>query len=194
MDHNIAQINYIQERKRRLSDGDYESFLRVVAPGTQDVNYGERCFENSLDRRNHYFREGGRLDRIRARSRELEINEGDIFKIAARDKEFTKIYLSNAISHKHIQDGRKGEQYIETPTVLRNAGRNLSLGGLIYISDHKELTSLFRSYNHLPQEEDLELREDILPPELKLARELTGVAQRLDNGLWTPAVYQKITP
>ncbi len=192
VDYNSQQIDYISERMRSLRDSDFDGFLRVSKEGTKDANLGERSFEKSLERRNRYFRQGKRLEKIRGRLGNLELVKGDIFQVTRDRTGFNKLYLSNAIGHRLNHDSRKGEQYTETSKVVSQVSQNLPPHGLVYVSDHEELTSLFRFWSGLPKLSSLALREDILPPELKLERELTSRAQKEDRGIWVPAVYIKI--
>ncbi len=93
------QVDYIRKREELLRNGDYGEFLRIDELGYDDgANRGARDFELvqfNIDRRNEFFLQSGKLDRIRDNLDRLCIKEcTDIF-AAVQEGNQTKIYLSN---------------------------------------------------------------------------------------------------
>jgi hypothetical protein len=121
-----CQIDYIRKREKLLRKGDYQEFLRIDELGYDDgANRGVRDFELAqfnIDRRNEFFSQSGRLDRIRGNLDGLYIEEcTDVF-VAAQEGSQTKVYLSNPDIY--------SQEDIEA---FRGLISRLPVSGLIYI-------------------------------------------------------------
>ena len=180
VDYSPAQSKYIAQRANFLKEMDLEAFLRVEKFGSKDYNLGDRDAKPSLERRNRYFLENGRLNKIRSRLENLEIIEGDILGQAKLANGVTKIYLSNAI-------GYPSHDYTESRNILNELAQKLPQGGLIYVSNHD---NLLKGGSSLQSEKTLDAY--FLSPELKLDIPLTVKAQEIEKDTWVPGVYRKI--
>ncbi len=193
VDNNPVQLEYIKERVGSLMNGDYDEFL---PPPCGFVDESTSATDSStqrekLRRRNHYFREQNRLEKIRAKLSKLKIREPADILIVARDEAgFTKLYLSNVFMFDDPWPHNSSP--VE---MLRRIAQNLPVGGLIYVSNH----TIF------PQSEqrgDLSLHgadyifseysDYFLPSELVLDKELTRKALGLDFYHWRAAVYRRV--
>lgn len=169
------QTEYMKKRLELLREGDYQGFLSADKYGIDDKFMDSRHegeSEANLKRRNQYFLQDGRLDKIREKSGSLEIRNSNIISIAQTEKGITKIYFSN-MGYIYTIDSR---DCIET---LERIAANLPAGGLIYNSSENFEANLQESGLKLPN--SWELDEELT----KIARQL-----ELEIGRWTPSIYR----
>jgi len=179
VDDNPEQIRFIRERKNLLEQGDYKRFLKIsesiLSDTLQNWQYNISFARKNLRRRNKYFKKHNRLKNIQLKLANLQIcDQGNIFKIAALEKGFTKIYLSNAINclnYNKIKDDYK---------IMKNTILNLPKGGLIYFSNGKFASLIIKHYY-----------DQGLILELELDEEHTSTAMALEYN-WKPSVYKRI--
>jgi hypothetical protein len=193
-DTNPAQIEYILRRIEKLNRGDFEGFLEAPAPeGFIRGKMTKEIAEKELKRRNDYFFTG-RLERIASRLDKLEVECANVVYVAARNKDFSKIYLSNII-------GYEKNQFKRGPNVLDMSSQNLPKDGLIYSAVHGQMQHAL-TYFVLPEDlprEGFKILQYLtqlsrqLPKGLELDRELTRKAAEIEfeGARWLPGVYRK---
>jgi hypothetical protein len=175
VDSNHYQTLYCRLRARMLQEKDYQGFLRGIATGKKCeifMRRGPREFAaESVERRNNYFAQPGRLDRIAGMLNKLEIlDEADIFEIAPKISRYDKAFLSNCIGY----DGNSSEG---AQICLLAIANTLPQGGLIYVSNGENAGSKY-SYDNFSLVEH---------------RPLTEAAQTLEPR-WHPKVFAKVAP
>jgi hypothetical protein len=172
-DNNIRQVKYAEERRNLLAIGNVEQFLLLG-------NDSEQCTKQNRDRSIDYFKEPGRLERIRQNLGKLKIKEGDFTYLLGREL-FTKIYLSNALGY------RSSIIYEEACYLAAKMVQSMEIGGLLYISNNEDLerakyyTDAFVHCN----------RKDNWPKGLVLDLQLMEKASELEH-FWKPAVFRRV--
>ncbi len=176
------QLEYILRRCKMLEKGDYHGFLSVKKFASNDgVNQGKRTpelAETNLKRRNEYFSEDKRLDRIKENLSCLKVlPKGDITEVAKPHTDLTKAYFSNV-----FVPYTKG-----TVKAIAAIAENLPPDGLIYITNSDYFERFLRT--------NYEDSSNGLPESLKFDRKLSEVARKLqigDGNSWVPGVYRVI--
>jgi len=99
VDKNKHQIDYIAKRIELIKKGFYNRSLRIGELGTDDgMCRGTRDYEFmkfNIEKRNRYFLQKGRLDRIRENLGFISLVNADIFSVLGSGNQ-TKLYLSSA--------------------------------------------------------------------------------------------------
>ena len=183
-----------------MQDGDYQRFLKVEEVGGADGcfsgKYLPQMTQANEKRREIYFSNEGRLERVRQKLGDLEIKEPMDVIEASKSSEPHKIYLSNIIGF--------GEMFCDV-SVLRDIADSLQSNGLIYVSNHDNLCEKRAEvlYAKLIGQQKEYLRKiedwfsiskpDFLPPKLIFDEALTQRA-RSHEWFWRPGVYRKINP
>ena len=161
IDMEQRNIDRFRKRVELLRQRDYPSFLNVDLERNGYANIGKR---------NKYFREEGRLDRIRTQLGRLDIlGVGDIVLAASTNRGFNKLYVSNAIGC--------FEYY--TPERIAHAlgiiASSLPKDGLVYIAGHYPTW------------------ESLAPSELCLDDGLIKKSEKLEEEhFWAPRVFRKV--
>ncbi len=160
-------LQFLKERVELLRQGEYNKFLNL---GCEDKEKNPH-----LKKRNDYFHEEDRLNRIRLRLDKLDILPVNDFVSSVRTQNgITKIYLSNV----YIDSDSSGN-------ALRIITPVLPLNGLIYATS--------RGIHRCPE------WKKSPPPNLYLDQVLTDKATKIENSAaynsmswWNPRVYRKI--
>lgn len=165
IDKSIFQLNLVKLRIEALKQKRYDLFLET------------ECSNERLNRRNNYFMQEGKLDKIRNNLDNLVVLEPqDIFALQI-DEKFSKIYSSNALSYVSYEE-------VKIPA-LRMLSMSLLLEGLLYITCGT--TSVLNG-------EEIVALEEYPLLELKKEAGLTKEARRLEdenNFCWHPIIYKK---
>ena len=200
IDYDRNQIRLIQERYEALKQGDYEKFLRVEKFGELDeifntsFSFNKISAKEFLRRRNEYFQQDGRMERIRENIDNLQIEHKDMFKI---NIQVSKIYLSSLLSYITKDISLFEERAKNIPKRLARIAKKIHIGGLIYASNHADMVADYRVANgenlSMYKMYQLTLCEHILPKSLVLDKDLTLKAHLKEKERWIPGVYRKIT-
>ncbi|MFH1333256.1 MAG: hypothetical protein ABIH53_03405 [archaeon] len=169
VDNDTTQISYIQERKKLLSQGEYEQFY--------PLDYPSRNAET-------YFNKPGRKERIRENLNNLEIRPPEDFvEVARKEKGFTKLYLSNILGfHRTTSEYKEDHIFM---AALEAMAKKLETGNTIYISNHGWLCTTFPQYDQFIKNTSLlEIDKDLT--EKAMEYEKTTFEQKV----WNPAVYR----
>ena len=168
IDKLAGQADYARLRQKKIKDGDFTGFLSVEQVADD--------FKFALGRRNIYFLEDGRLQRIADRADAISFEQGDIFQVArANPGKFTKVNASNVFGYSRMHP----RFYPERMADLANS---LVKDGLLYVADHNDMKTMA-------------LRKGIglvVSDSLQPDRELTAVAREHEHRIWSPVVYRKI--
>lgn len=169
VDRLVGQVDYGRLRQKQIIGGDFKGFLSVGEVADD--------FELALERRNKYFLEDGRLQRIADRADVISFEQGDIFQVA-RDNpgRFTKVNASNVFGY-----SRMHPQFY--PERMADLANSLVRGGLLYVADQNDM-------------ERMACRRGVrlsVPESLQQDSHLTSIARKHeDPKFWTPVVYKKI--
>ena len=158
VDFNSAQVKYAQKRKEELLSNDMKDFLECDTRLVADPGYYS-C-------RDAYFREKGRMVKIRQKLGSLDFQKVDFFDVLARERNLTKLYLSNILTRPYLNTRK-----------VRETIAGLPEGVLLYLVCHE--------YKNLPLYE--------MP--LKIEEKLTQRAKAFANQaavLWEPLVCRKV--
>lgn len=212
VDSSMSQVDFFKKRIVALREQDYltalgvevspNEFSPIPLPNFSDTN------NFTLNARNQYFLKEGYLDEIRQKLSLLVVEQSDdVLDFAQKASGFSKIYLSNVFNYRSVSSSTVSSELSK----LEGIANNLPIGGLIYVSNHKEIRNNFIRFKDpritvlpsinpaqfLSSSSKLAPWEKIeeayfLPSNLKLNLELSRAARKLNGELWSPAVYQKI--
>ncbi|MFA5888516.1 MAG: hypothetical protein WC852_07445 [Candidatus Nanoarchaeia archaeon] len=162
VDIDPQQIGYAIERQKALKQGDISKFLS-----------GERMLDGLIGRRNAYFLEKGRLERIKEKIGSLELKAGDLMQMPEERDRFSKIYLSNVLEY--VLDETSECKNI-CLVYLESAAKMLRKPGIICI------TSI------MPHPDAI---KEIIPANLVIDEKLTAKARGYDASLFVPTVLRR---
>ena len=169
IDRSLAQVEYAKSRKKLIEADDFDGFLKAL------VN---KDFIWAFDRRNSYFLEEERLQRIaeKVKAGKVSFEHRDFFEIASQNPgRFTKVYASCVF-------GNSGIHPKFYHVRLQDLSASLVIGGLIYLADSNDM-------NIRAQRKGLKV---VIPEVLQMDGELTDVARAYEHQTWKPVVYRKI--
>jgi len=195
VDISSKQLAFINSRMAALKEMDVENFFE----GDKKVFSGDFYPLFTQDVRNYFLSDNpDRLEKIRKKLPDfLIMDPEDIVKTAQKERDYSKIYLSNAISSGYY--GKEGKMRENVTVSLSKISRNLPERGLIYVSQHNAFSDIARheeeKFKNIPRTSD-DLNETFfLPSELRLDRELSIKARKVRDFcgefFWAPAVYVK---
>jgi len=164
VDMEQRNLDRLEQRIRLIKEGDYEGFFLPK----HEYNGLAGIFS-----RNGYFRQEGRLDRIKANLCRLDVlGTEDIVQASQRNSgKFNKLYVSNAIGCFEYVGQEVGK-------ALRVIAKSLPLDGLVYIAANEPM---WRGQ---------------VPSDLALDEELSDSAQKIElqnSGFWEPLVYKRVS-
>jgi len=166
VDKNKHQIDYIAKRIELMKKGFYNKSLKIGELGIQDgICRGTRNYELmkfNIEKRNKYFLQKGRLDRIRENLGYVSLVNADIFSVLGWGNQ--KLYLSNA----SLSLDYEWFEHIQQYKLIYSASRALD----IYRCKTKDKTP------HLSKDFSLTAKASDL--------------QKNKWELWEPAVYRPV--
>jgi len=194
VDSNLAQIDFVLARVKAIASGNYYGANCFISRGCYDgCIKGSKSSQNAREltkRRNTYFWDENRLDRIRAQLKGLEVKQGDILELVQDIRGFSKVYLSNVLGFGYTSNMK--EAWINE--LLSKVADGLPRDGLIYVANHNRVSFMALSgKNNRGIRLDKGFIEDssFLPSSLCLDKDLTILARNYERDEWHPAIYRK---